>query len=45
MIRARRLLKEKGLSPDTDIKSLCEEAGVSRKTGYQWEKQLDLGGC
>ncbi len=44
LIRARRLLKEKGLSPDTDIKSLCEEAGVSRKTGYQWEKQLDLGG-
>lgn len=45
LIRARRLLKEKGLSPDTDIKSLCEEAGISRKTGYQWEKQLDLAGC
>jgi transcriptional regulator with XRE-family HTH domain len=45
LIRARRLLKEKGLSPDTDIKSLCEEAGISRKTGYQWEKQLDLARC
>ncbi len=44
LIRARRLLKEKGLSPDTDIKSLCEEVGISRKTGYQWEKQLDLAG-
>lgn len=41
VIRARRLLKEKGLSPDTDVKSLCEKAGISRKTGYQWEKQLD----
>jgi predicted DNA-binding transcriptional regulator AlpA len=45
LIRARRLLKEKGLSPDTDIKSLCEKAGISRKTGYQWEKQLDLPHC
>lgn len=42
VIRARRLLKEKGLSPDTDVKSLCGKAGISRKTGYQWEKQLDL---
>lgn len=42
VIRARRLLKEKGLSPDTDVKSLCENAGISRKTGYQWEKQFDL---
>jgi transcriptional regulator with XRE-family HTH domain len=41
IIRARRLLKEKGLSPDTDVKTLCSEAGISRKTGYQWEKRLD----
>jgi transcriptional regulator with XRE-family HTH domain len=41
IIRARRLLKEKGLSPDTDVKTLCGEAGISRKTGYQWEKRLD----
>ena len=41
IIRARRLLKEKGLSPDTDVKTLCREAGISRKTGYQWEKRLD----
>ena len=40
VIRARRLLKEKGLSPDTDVKTLCEKAGISRKTGYQWEKRL-----
>ncbi len=41
IIRARRLLKEKGLSPDTDVKTLCGEVGISRKTGYQWEKRLD----
>ncbi len=41
VIRARRLLKRKGLVPDTDVKTLCSRAGISRKTGYQWEKRLD----
>ena len=40
VIRARRLLKEKGLAPDADVKTICEQAGISRKTGYQWEKRL-----
>jgi len=40
LIRARRLLKEKGLAPDTDVTTLCSHAGISRKTGYQWEKRL-----
>jgi hypothetical protein len=40
IIRAKRLLKEKGLAPDTDVKTLCSQAGISRKTGYQWEKRL-----
>ena len=40
LIRARHLLKEKGLEPDADIKKVCEHAGVSRKTGYQWENQF-----
>ena len=40
LIRARRLEKEKGLAPDTDVKTLCDQAGISRKTGYQWEKRL-----
>lgn len=43
IIRARRLLKEKGFAPDTDVKTLCRQVGVSRKTGYQWEKRLDGG--
>ena len=41
VIRARRLLKAKGLAPDTDIKTICHQSGISRKTGYQWEKRLD----
>ena len=41
VIRARRLLKEKKFAVDTDVSTLCEQAGISRKTGYQWEKRLD----
>ncbi|MBL0715637.1 MAG: hypothetical protein JJV98_18260 [Desulfosarcina sp.] len=40
LIRSRRLLKKKGLAPDTDVKTLCDQADISRKTGYQWEKRL-----
>lgn len=40
LIRARKLLKQKGLALDTDVKTLCEQAGISRKTGYQYEKRL-----
>jgi len=36
LIRARQLVKEKGLSKDSDVKAICEAAGISRKTGYQW---------
>jgi transcriptional regulator with XRE-family HTH domain len=36
LIGARHLLKEKGLSKDSDVKTICEAAGISRKTGYQW---------
>jgi transposase-like protein len=36
MIRARQLFREKGLSPNADISEICEAAGISRKTGYQW---------
>ena len=37
LIRARRLLKEKGLSPDTDIKSLCEEVASVQQRENAWE--------
>lgn len=40
LIRARKLLKEKGLPNGVDVKTICEIAGVSRKTGYQWANGL-----
>jgi len=40
MIRARQLLKQYGLAPDADIKAICEHAGTSRKTGYQWVRKI-----
>ncbi len=36
MIIARQIARKSGLSADADIKTICEHAGVSRKTGYQW---------
>ena len=35
VIKAKKILKARGLSPDTDIKAICQAAGISRKTGYQ----------
>jgi len=44
LIRARQLLKQKGLPLDADIKTICQHAGISRKTGYQWvQKDADAG--
>ncbi len=40
MIRARQLLKKSGLGQDADVKTICEHAGVSRKTGYQWTNKI-----
>ena len=42
LIRARKLLKEKGLANVVDVKTICEIAGISRKTGYQWANGLKL---
>ena len=42
LIRARQILKAKGVVKDADVKSICEAGGISRKTGYQWAKNLDL---
>ncbi len=41
VIQARKLLKAKGLATDTDVKGICEAAGVSRKTGYEWARKLE----
>ncbi len=40
LIRARQILKQKGLSEDANVKAICEAAGISRKTGYQWVRKL-----
>jgi len=40
LIRGRKILKARGLKKDVDVKSICEAAGISRKTGYQWADKL-----
>lgn len=39
MIRARQLFREKGLAPNAYISEICQAAGISRKTGYQWTQK------
>jgi len=39
MIRARQLFREKGLAPNADISEICQAAGISRKSGYQWAEK------
>ena len=41
VIQARKLLKAKGLSKEADVKAICEAAGISRKTGYQWAGRVE----
>ena len=44
LIRGRQISRLIGLAPDADIKTICEHAGISRKTGYQWVGQYGSGG-
>lgn len=41
LIRGRKILKARGLPKDADVKTICEAAGISRKTGYQWASKLE----
>ncbi len=41
LICGKKILRAKGLPMDADVKSICEAAGVSRKTGYQWAGKLE----
>ena len=41
LIKATRIAREKGLKSVTNVKEICEKAGISRKTGYQWLKEDD----
>jgi len=40
VIKARKILNAQGLAPDTNVKTICQTAGISRKTGYQWANKL-----
>lgn len=40
LITGRRILRDRGLKLDADVKTICEAAGISRKTGYQWFEQF-----
>lgn len=42
VIRAQQILKANGLSKQANVKRICEAAGISRKTGYQWANNLKL---
>ncbi|MBM9538643.1 hypothetical protein [Desulfobulbus alkaliphilus] len=41
LIRARKLANAKGLPRDLDVTGICGQAGISRKTGYQWADRLN----
>jgi hypothetical protein len=43
LIRARQIQRDKGLSADIDIAGICQAAGISRKTGYQWAERHTSG--
>jgi hypothetical protein len=46
VIKAKKILKARGLSPETDVKTICQAAGISRKTGYQRaNKQIPASDC
>ena len=40
LIRARRIQKEKNVPNDASVSSICDIAGVARKTGYKWDEDL-----
>ena len=41
LIHGKKILRAKGLPMDADVKAICEVAGISRKTGYQWADKLE----
>jgi hypothetical protein len=41
LIQAKKILNSKSLPRNIDVSSICEQAGISRKTGYQWADKLE----
>lgn len=40
LIRAKRIQKEKNVPKDASVSSICDIAGIARKTGYKWDEDL-----
>jgi hypothetical protein len=41
LIKASQIAKKKGITKGASVKEICEKAGISRKTGYQWVGEAD----
>jgi transposase len=41
LIKASQIAKDKGITKGASVKEICEKAGISRKTGYQWVGEAD----
>lgn len=41
LIQARKICNARGLPRDIDVSSICGQAGISRKTGYQWAGKVE----
>jgi transposase len=41
LIRGKKILNAKGLPRNIDVSGICAQAGISRKTGYQWVEKLE----
>jgi transposase len=39
LIKASQITREKGITRGASVKEICDKAGISRKTGYQWVKE------
>lgn len=42
LIKASQIARERGIKSGASVKEICEQAGISRKTGYQWLKEDDV---
>lgn len=41
LIKASQIAREKGIPKGASVKEICDKAGISRKTGYQWTNEAN----
>jgi transposase len=41
LIKAQMISKGKGIETGSSVTEICDHAGISRKTGYQWVQKYD----